>query len=309
MDTILSAYACRNPGMKARYAPSYPAMFSMVEADTAGLKDSPMPVITTNAGGGHHSAWRLQNQDGLAIAIGIDTVETPYMEVTAEEFLHTVKAHPGVLDGGIFLGSGVQKDDGACGPISGAFLNTFRKHPEHFDALGADVKRMADGETVARLPESDFAYGKAFRAYTKSDDAFLSFPAHALKYAHSRRLIRKFFEAVKGSERAPVTKIRGTAGETIEARLGRLTGEAFPLRDANSSGMTRGSDKKRISMLDSAIAYLETQRSEPTFGKTNPWERDAHVREPDVHVREPDAQGGGAPTGTGETGHPDTFEI
>jgi hypothetical protein len=46
-------------------------------------------------------------------------------------------------------------------------------------------------------------------------------------------------------------------GKTIPERLQRLTGMKDPLRHATRVGMARGSDKKRISMLRSAIEYLK----------------------------------------------------
>jgi hypothetical protein len=274
LDPILKAYAEKHPGFNVHYAPTYKAMFDMVEDGKAGLKCGRMHFITTNHNG-HHTAWLFKGVQGRPVAIGLDSMETRNAEITAQEFRETLLERPGVLRGGIFLGTGIQKDDGSCGAVSGGFLDTFRKHPDHFDKLADDVYRMAEGKKVRHLPKSEFDCGsKSFRIYLDSAQAFPLLPPDAIKHTQSRYHIQRYFQAVPGAEFTPVTK----NNETISGRLQRITGEAFPLDTADRIAMTRSADKKRLSMMNSAIVHFENTTTTPRaaesgsrMGRTGSW--------------------------------------
>jgi hypothetical protein len=144
-------------------------------------------------------------------------------------------------------------DATSCGAISQGFLNTFRKHPDHFNALAKDVALMAEGKNIPRLPKRDTGNkAGSLRAYWEPEDAFRLLPSHAFKNAQSRAFIRKYLEH---NPEAAATVV-SSRNETIVDRLKRLSDKDDPLKDADRADMVRGTDKKSIHMMRSAMEYL-----------------------------------------------------
>lgn len=256
LKTMVEDYNGRHPGMNARYAKDMGSLFVMLEKDRAQLEKGPMHFIVTNGGGEHHSTWRFQSHGGEIAAIGIESLDerSANMGRTASDFRDRFESRPGLVKSSILVGTGAQKDENGCAVFSAGFLNTFRKHPDHFSALSHDVLRMGKGEPVAHLPAGDIVEGDGnFRAYGDHTRAFQLLPAHAFKNSQSKAELKEFQQLAPEAASKPVSK----RGETIEQRLTRLTDLDHPLDEAERVDLARGTDKKRIHMLDSAIDHVE----------------------------------------------------
>lgn len=256
LKSMVEDYNCRHPGMNARYAKDFDSMFDMVEKDRTRLETGPMHFIATNSAGAHHSTWRFQSHGGEITAIGIESLDerSTNMGRTALDFCALFESRPGLVKSGILVGTGAQKDENACAVFSAGFLNTFRKHPDHFDTLSRDVHRMGKGEPVVRLPAADIGSDDGnFRTYGDHTRAFQLLPAHAFKNSQSKSELKEYRQLAPEAASKPVSK----RGETIEQRLTRLTDLEHPLDEAERVDLARGSDKKRIHMLDSAIKHVE----------------------------------------------------
>jgi hypothetical protein len=224
----------QHPEMNARFAPDFKTMLDGVAAHMKKEHAAPMHIITANVNG-HYSAWRFQKHEGRVIAIGIDSTARNSEENFSNfsEFDQQSARHPGLIKGGLLLGTGAQKDKASCGVYAMGFLNTFRKHQGHFDELAGDVSKKASGQPVERLRM------ESREGLMLPNNEFELLPAHAYKNTQSRVALKTLFENAPDLSNQPVTKM---GDENIVDRLQRFAGAGGvrdPLND-RLSGMEAG---------------------------------------------------------------------